>query len=205
MVGNNIIDVHTKVINDGLEDGGISGLRQVLQMISHLAPAENNSPAHHVMGLISSIFWGLGVHISFFFFSFLSASLQRLVTDDGCHSTLDQDDLGTTESDFTLTFAAFLSLYFARPAVRCQPMSCSSLFGPADSAPPLNQIVSYSYPTSYLLLSTGSFFFTGSNRKRKRRKPSAPVYSAVALHNVFHFQEVELKLWVAVILLCLTL
>lgn len=156
-------------------------------------------------------FEGLGFtfpSLFFFFFSFLSASLQRLVTDDGCHSTLDQDDLGTTESDFTLTFAAFLSLYFARPAVRCQPMSCSSLFGPADSAPPLNPIVSYSYPASYLLLSTGSFFFfffTGSNRKRKRRKPSAPVYSAVALHNVFHFQEVKLKLWVAVILLCLTL
>lgn len=67
---NNIIDVHTKVVNDGLEDGGISGLRQALQMISHLAPAENDSPAHYVMGQISSIFWGVGSPSNFPFFPF---------------------------------------------------------------------------------------------------------------------------------------
>lgn len=71
---NNIIDVHAKVVNDGLEDGGISALRQALQMISHLAPAENNSPAHYVLGQISSIFWGVGFTFPFFFFIFVPVS-----------------------------------------------------------------------------------------------------------------------------------
>lgn len=44
-------------------------------MISRLAPAENHSPAHYVMGLDFS-------------FSFSSPSLQRLVTDDGRDAVL---------------------------------------------------------------------------------------------------------------------